>query len=228
VINRLVTVFKIIPILVFIVVLAFSFDAGTFGYNLLAYDELGSMTEQVKNTMIITTFVFIGIEGASVYSRYAQRREHVGQATVLGFLSVLAIFSLVTMVSYGAFEQSEIAGTRQPSMVGLFEETVGPWGEWFVSAGVIVSVLGAYLAWTLMAAEVAYVPARSRDMPRFLARENRTGTPIAALVATSVGVQVLLALTMTVKDSLNFMLDLCTSLALVPTSWRPRTPSSSW
>lgn len=216
VINRIVTIFKILPIVVFIVVLGVSFDATTFGDNFFAYDDLGSMTEQVKNTMLVTTFVFIGIEGASVYSRYAQRREHVGQATVLGFLSVLAIFSLVTLVSYGAFGQTEIASTRQPSMVGLFEQTVGPWGEWFISAGVIVSVLGAYLAWTLMAAEVAYIPARSNDMPRFLARENAAGTPITALIATTVGVQVLLAVTLLVDDSLNFMLDLTTSLALVP------------
>lgn len=216
VINRIVTIFKILPILVFIVVLGANFDAGTFGDNFFAYDDLGSMSEQVRNTMLITTFVFIGIEGASVYSRYAQRREHVGQATVIGFLSVLAIFSLVTMVSYGAFGQSEIAGTRQPSMVGLFEQIVGPWGEWFISAGVIVSVLGAYLAWTLMAAEVAFIPARSNDMPRFFARENAAGTPITALVATTVGVTVLLAVTLLVDDSLNFMLDLTTSLALVP------------
>ncbi|SKB04011.1 basic amino acid/polyamine antiporter [Aeromicrobium choanae] len=216
VINRIVTIFKILPILVFIVVLGVNFDAGTFRDNFFAYDDLGSMSEQVKNTMLITTFVFIGIEGASVYSRYAQRREHVGQATVLGFLSVLAIFSLVTMVSYGAFGQAEIAGTRQPSMVGLFEQTVGPWGEWFISAGVIVSVLGAYLAWTLMAAEVAFIPARSNDMPRFFARENAAGTPITALIATTVGVTVLLAVTLFVEDSLNFMLDLTTSLALVP------------
>lgn len=216
VINRIVTICKILPILVFIVVMGLHFDAGTFGDNFFAYDHLGSLAEQVKNTMIITTFVFLGIEGASVYSRYAKRREDVGRATVLGFVSVLAIFSLVTMVSYGAFGQAEIASTRQPSMVGLFERTVGPWGEWFISVGVIVSVLGAYLAWTLMAAEVVFIPARSNDMPRFLARENTAGTPIAALVATTVGVQALLALTLFIDDALDFMLDLTTSLALVP------------
>ncbi|MBA4608490.1 amino acid permease [Aeromicrobium sp. Marseille-Q0843] len=216
VINRIVTICKVIPILTFIVVLGFQFDAGVFSDNFFAYDDLGTLTEQVKNTMIITTFVFIGIEGASVYSRYAQRREDVGRATVLGFLSVLAIFSLVTMVSYGAFSQAEIVGTPQPSMIGLFEQAVGPWGKWFISIGVIVSVLGAYLAWTLMAAEVVFIPARSDDMPRFLGRENAAGTPIAALVATSIGVQVLLALTLFIEDSLDFMLDLTTSLALVP------------
>ena len=42
------------------------------------------------------------------------------------------------------------------------------------------------------------------------------GTPITALVVTSLGVQGLLALTLFVNDALNFMLDLSTSLALLP------------
>jgi len=215
IINRIVTVFKILPILVFIVVVLFHFDPSVFGDNFYA-DDLGTITEQVKNTMIITTFVFLGIEGASVYSRYAKKREDVGAATVIGFLSVLSIFALVTMVSYGAVPRAEIAATRQPSMVGIFESIVGSWGEIFISVAVIVSVLGAYLAWTLMSAEVLYMPARSDDMPQFLGRENASGTPITALVASSVAVQLLLTLTLFVEDALNFMLDLCTSLALVP------------
>lgn len=74
VINRIVTVFKILPILVFIVVLFFAFDARVFSDNWIAtgYGNLGSLNQQVRNTMLITTFVFIGIEGASVYSRYAK------------------------------------------------------------------------------------------------------------------------------------------------------------
>ena len=79
--------------------------------------------------MLITTFVFIGIEGASVYSRYAKQREDVGKATVMGFLSVLSIFALVTLSSYSVVPQPELADTRQPSMVGVFESVVGDWGE---------------------------------------------------------------------------------------------------
>ncbi|HEU5483808.1 MAG TPA: basic amino acid/polyamine antiporter [Microlunatus sp.] len=215
IINRIVTVFKVLPILTFIIVVLFAFNWATFSANFLTPD-LGTLTEQVKNTMIITTFVFIGIEGASVYSRFAQKREHVGQATVLGFLSVLAIFALVTMVSYGSMPQVEIAGVRQPSMAGVFADVVGPWGETFISVAVLVSVLGAYLAWTLMAAEVLYMPAHNEDMPRFLGRENKAGTPITALIASTIFVQSLLVLTLFVADALNFMLDLCTSLALLP------------
>ena len=76
IINRIVTILKIMPILVFIVVLLISFDAGIFDDNFFSY-ELGGLGQQVKDTMLITTFVFLGIEGASVYSRYAQKREDV-------------------------------------------------------------------------------------------------------------------------------------------------------
>ncbi|GAA4753808.1 basic amino acid/polyamine antiporter [Nocardioides endophyticus] len=218
VINQIVTVFKVIPILVFIVVMFFYFDAGVFADNWTAtgYGDLGNLNEQVRNTMLITTFVFIGIEGASVYSRYAKKREDVGKATVMGFLSVLSIFALVTLSSYAVVPQPELAGARQPSMVSVFESQVGHWGEIFMSVAVVVSVLGAYLAWTLMAAEVMYIPARQDDFPEFLGRENEAGTPITALVVTSLAVQGLLGLTLFVTDALNFMLDLSTSLALLP------------
>jgi arginine:ornithine antiporter/lysine permease len=63
-------------------------------------------------------------------------------------------------------------------MVGVFQSVVGHWGEVFISVAVIVSVLGAYLAWTLMAAEVMYIPARQDDFPQFLGQENAAGTPI--------------------------------------------------
>ena len=218
VINQIVTIFKIIPILLFIVVLFVNFDAGVFADNWTAtgYGDLGDLNEQIRNTMLITTFVFIGIEGASVYSRYAKKREDVGKATVMGFLSVLSIFALVTLSSYSVVPQPELAATRQPSMVGVFQSVVGDWGEVFISVAVIVSVLGAYLAWTLMAAEVMYIPARQEDFPEFLGKENEAGAPITALVVTSLAVQAMLALTLFVTDALNFMLDLSTCLALVP------------
>ncbi|MGZ4453755.1 MAG: basic amino acid/polyamine antiporter [Nocardioides sp.] len=217
-INTIVTIGKLLPILTFIVVMFVYFDAGVFADNWLAdtYGELGNLNEQVRNTMIITTFVFIGVEGASVYSRYAKSRRDVGRATVLGFLSVLAIFALVTLSTYSVVPQPDIARTRQPSMIGVFESQVGHWGQIFISVGIIISVLGAYLAWTLMAAEVLYNPARGDDMPRFLGLENENGVPITALVVTSLGIQALLGLTLFVNNALDFMLDFSTVLALVP------------
>ena len=219
VINYIVTVAKVLPILTFIVIAAIAFKADVFADNFWGGEEgysLSAIWDQATGTMLITVFVFLGIEGASVYSRMARRREDVGRATIIGFLSVLSVFVLVTMVSYGVMPQGELAGVSQPSMAAVLESVVGPWGSIFIRVGVIVSVLGAYLAWTLMAAEVLYIPAKSEDMPRFLARTNSHGAPVTALVMAAGLTSLLLVALLFAADALDFMLDLTAALSLIP------------
>ncbi|MEU7908497.1 basic amino acid/polyamine antiporter [Actinoplanes sp. NPDC049118] len=216
VLNRIVTIAKVVPILVFVLLALFALDPAVFADNLRGGTDVGSLFEQVKGTMLITVFVFLGVEGASVYSRHAKRREDVGRATVLGFLAVFAVFASVTIVSYGILPADEIAQLRQPSMGGVLEAAVGDWGMVLVSVGLIVSVLGAYLAWTLMAAEVLYVAAKDDDMPRFLRRTTHGDVPFAALLMTTVLIQVVLIVTYFSADAFNFALDLTSALSLIP------------
>ncbi|MFJ6630024.1 basic amino acid/polyamine antiporter [Streptomyces sp. NPDC091376] len=215
-INRIVTVAKVVPILVFVVLALFFLDPQVFADNWAGADYAGSLFNQVRGTMLATVFVFLGVEGASVYSRHAQRREDVGRATVLGFLSVFAVFASVTIVSYGILPMAEIAELRQPSMAGVLDAAVGTWGEIFVSVGLIVSVLGAYLAWTLMAAEVLFVAAKDNDMPRFLRRASAADVPVPALVMTTLMSQLVLIVTLFSEDAFNFALDLTSALTLIP------------
>src|SRR5215218_4873671 len=219
VINYIVTIAKVVPILMFIVIAAIAFKADVFTDNFWGDAEgysLSAIWDQATGTMLITVFVFLGIEGASVYSRMARKREDVGRATVIGFLSVLSVFALVTLVSYGVMPQAQLAGVSQPSMAAVLESIVGHWGSIFIRVGVIVSVLGAYLAWTLMSAEVLYIPAKSEDMPRFLARTNRHGAPVAALVMAPALISLLLVALLFAADALDFMLDLTAALSLIP------------
>ncbi|MET9499238.1 basic amino acid/polyamine antiporter [Streptomyces sp. NPDC006552] len=215
-INRIVTVAKIVPILVFVVLALVFFDPSVFADNWGGADYAGSLFGQVRGTMLATVFVFLGVEGASVYSRHAKKRSDVGRATVLGFLSVFAVFASVVIVSYGIMPMGEIAGLRQPSMAGVLEDAVGTWGQVFISVGLIVSVLGAYLAWTLMAAEVLFVAAKDDDMPRFLRSATAADVPVPALLMTTVLTQVVLVVTAFSDDAFNFALDLTSSLSLIP------------
>jgi arginine:ornithine antiporter/lysine permease len=95
VINSIVTVAKIVPILIFILLLIFAFKLDLFSYNLYGGDLTAGLFEQVRATMLVTVFVFLGIEGASVYSRFARERAHVGRATILGFVIVTSLMVLV-------------------------------------------------------------------------------------------------------------------------------------
>ena len=73
IINRIATVAKVVPILVFIVIAVIAFKGGVFADNFWGGDDRSwsSIFEQANGTMLITVFVFLGIEGASVYSRFA-------------------------------------------------------------------------------------------------------------------------------------------------------------
>lgn len=215
-INTIVTIAKIVPIVVFVLLCLFVLDPQVLAENWGGADYAGSLFEQVRGTMLVTVFVFLGVEGASVYSRHAKRRKDVGRATVLGFVSVFAVFASVTIVSYGVMPMADIAALPQPSMAGLLEAAVGTWGLWFVSIGLIVSVLGAYLAWSLMAAEVLSVAAEDKDMPRFLATTNAKGVPRNAVLLSSLFVQLMLVALLFAENALDLALDLTSALTLIP------------
>jgi len=215
-INSVVTVAKIVPIVIFIAILFFAFKMDLFSANLYGGDLTGSVLEQVRATMLVTVFVFLGIEGASVYSRYAKKRSDVGVATIAGFAGVTCLMVLVTMLPYGALARADIAGMRQPSMAAVLEAVVGHWGAVFVSIGLIISVLGAYLAWSLICAEVMFTAAKTKDMPAIFAKENANKVPANALWLTNIIVQLFVISTYFSRDAFSLMLNLTSSMTLIP------------
>ena len=216
VINSIVTVAKVVPILVFILILFFAFKLDLFSANLYGGDLTGSVFEQVRATMLVTVFVFLGIEGASVYSRFARERADVGRATILGFIIVTSLMVLVTLLPYAVLQRAEIAGMRQPSMALVLEAVVGRWGAVFVSLGLLISVLGAYLAWSLICAEVLFTAAKTKDMPAVFARENANKVPSTALWATNIVVQAIVITTYWSRDAFSLMLNLTSAMSLIP------------
>ncbi|EDH6073512.1 arginine:ornithine antiporter, partial [Salmonella enterica subsp. enterica serovar Typhi] len=151
-INLVATLAKLLPLGAFIVLAIMMFKLDTFTLDFTGV-ELGiPVWEQVKNTMLITLWVFIGVEGAVVVSARAKNKRDVGRATLLAVLAALGIYLLVTLLSLGVLARPELAEMRNPSMAGLMVKMMGPWGEIIIAAGLIVSVCGAYLSWTIMAA----------------------------------------------------------------------------
>jgi arginine:ornithine antiporter/lysine permease len=166
--------------------------------------------------MLVTVFVFLGIEGASVYSRYAKKRSDVGAATITGFIVVTTLMVLVTLLPYAVLVRPDVALMRQPSMATVLEAVVGPWGAVFVSIGLLVSVLGAYLAWSLICAEVLFAAAKTKDMPAAFAKENKNKVPVVALWATNIVVQLIVITTYWSRDAFTLMLNLTSAMSLIP------------
>lgn len=216
VLNAVVTAAKLVPLLLFIVLVAMAFQIDTFRLDFWGSAKLGSVLDQVKSTMLVTVWVFIGIEGASVYSARAANRQDVGRATVAGFVICLLLLMAVSLLSLGITTQPDLAGLKNPSMAGVLEKAVGTWGAVLIYIGVIVSVGGGFLAWTLLAAESLFTPAGDGVMPKWLGQQNGNGVPANALWLTSGMVQVFLLVTLFSKASYLALISLSTAMILVP------------
>ena len=104
-VNLITTIAKIAPIILFIAIaaVAFRIDVFSLDFSGAKSTTLGSVVKQTNSTLLVTLWVFIGIEGASVYSARAARRQDIGAATMLGFLSCLAIYALISLLSLSEF-----------------------------------------------------------------------------------------------------------------------------
>jgi arginine:ornithine antiporter / lysine permease len=224
-VNTLVTIAKVVPILTFIAIAAVGFKAGIFTQDIWGNStqidgaSLGSTLDQVKNMMLVTVWVFIGVEGAAVYSQRAAKRSEVGRATIMGFVGVLVLLLAVNLLAYGLMAQAKIAGLSDPSMAGLMKDQVGGWGAGFISMGLLVSLLGALIAWVLLSVEILRLPARDHVLPAVLAKENAHGAPHVALWLTAFCVQAMLVWTLFNSSTYTNLIYLATSLILLPYLW---------
>jgi len=221
-INVVTTLAKLVPLFLFVLlaIIAFNWDKFTFNFWGVArpdegVDGLGSIIDQVKSTMLVTLWVFIGIEGASVYSGRAAKRSDVGRATIIGFLGALGLYVLVSLLATGILSQKELADLKVPSMAGVMEPLVGAWGAALINVGLVVSVGGAFLSWTLLCAEIPYVCGKDGTFPKWFGAENANGSPANSLWVTNILIQLFLLLTFFSQSAYNFFYFIA-SVAILP------------
>lgn len=217
VMNLVVTVAKVVPIVCFILPVAFfGFSWDTFTADFWGAGSGFSFSEQLQGIMLYTVWVFIGIEGASVYSKQSKSRSDVGRATIIGFLSILALLVAVSTLSYGVLTQEELAALPDNSMAAVLEAVVGPWGGMLISVGLCLSVLGAYVSWQMLCAEPIVLMARDGLLPARLGRTNEAGAPFAAQLVSTVVIQFFVIVFFANETSYNAMVQLATIMYLLP------------
>ena len=222
--NVVGTICKLVPILLFILVMIFVFKMDTFRFDFwgkafskaLADKPLGGILPQIKSTMLVTLWAFIGIEGAVVISGRAKSQNDVGKATVLGFFACLTVYFLLSMLPFGYMSQGHLAALENPSTAPILAKIVGPWGGWVMNLGVIVALLTSWLAFTIMIAQIPYAAALDGTFPRFFRKTNDHESPAASLWVTSGLMQLAMIFVYFENNAWNTMLSVTSVMILPP------------
>lgn len=192
------SVVKIASIFVIILLLAVNFRFDLF--SAVDVSDTSGLVEQVRGTMLVTLWCFIGIEGAAIMAGRAKRPSDIGKATVSGFFAAWILYFLVSILCYGVMTRAEMAGLDDPSVAYALREVIGPWAYWLVIAAVIISLGGGWVAWTLVCAEVPFAAAKVSIFPRKFMRLNRQSVPAFGLCISSIVMTLFLFLVMTADD----------------------------
>lgn len=190
---------KFAAIALIICLLALNFRYGAFSLS-LDWTPAEGLAAQVRGTMLVTLWCFIGIEGAAIMAGRAKRSRDVGRAGVAGFMAAWVLYLLVSLLCYGVMSRPELASMEDPSVAYVLREVCGSWAYWLVIISVIVSLGGGWVAWTLVCAEVPYSAARVAIFPRRFLRLNRNGMPAYGLCISSIVMNLFLLLVMTADN----------------------------
>ncbi|MDY5106430.1 MAG: basic amino acid/polyamine antiporter [Actinobacillus minor] len=215
-VNLIATFVKVFPLILFIGLAIWYFSPVTFSQDIKATALNNSVSDQVKNTMLITLWVFTGVEGASVLSAHAKKKSDVGLATVLGIIIALVLYVAITVLALGILPREVIAEMSNPSMAGLLEQMMRASGKIIITFCLIVSVLASYISWTMYCSEVPYRGAKNGAFPKILDKLNENDVAINSLWFTGAVVQFCLFLVLMTGKSYETLLLISTSMILVP------------
>ncbi|CAA0101901.1 Putative arginine/ornithine antiporter [BD1-7 clade bacterium] len=215
-VNLVTALCKIIPLGLFIVVVALAFKIHTFKLDIWGHALHMPLLDQVKSTMLVTAWVFLGIEGAMVQSSRARRAKDVVYATYFAFVFTLILYVAVTVLSYGVASQSELAHAHNPSTAFVLGQVIGIYGEYIINIGLVVSLLGAWLGWTILSVQMPFDMAKEGDFPSVFAQQNANESPVVSIWATSCLMQVFLVVTYFSKGTYLGLIELAASCMLIP------------
>lgn len=209
-------ILKLSVIALIIILLALNIKYETLTTDIWGiWDEIGGITTQVKSTMLVTLWCFIGIEGAVVMSGRARRQSEVGKAGILGFLAAWILYVLVSVFSFGIMSRAKLAGLEDPSVAYALRSICGEWAYWLVIVAVIISITGGWFAWTIVTAEQPYSAARHGIFPKWLLKSDGSDSLQRALLASSIIMQGFLFLVVMAENVYLYALNI-TGLMVLP------------
>lgn len=223
IINNIGTIAKFVPIILFIFITAyFSFRGHLFGSdfwghfsNRTLHDRpLDDIFTQIKSTLLVTLWMYIGIEGAVVMSDKATPRT-VSRATILGFMIVSVLYVFVSILPFGFMSQGELETLAPPSTAAVLKRIVGTWGEVVINLGIVIALLTSWLVWTLLVAQLPWACAKDGTFPKVFARTNANGVPYVSLWVSAIIMQLAMLLVYFANDAWSAMLSI-TGVAILP------------
>jgi APA family basic amino acid/polyamine antiporter len=212
------TVLKFVPLLVIGVVGLFFIDTDNFSpFNMSSGFDWG-----ISAAALLTLWAFIGLESATVPAEEVRDAERtIPRATIIGTVATTILYLVATVALFGMIATSTLAGSTSPFADGANVIFGGTWGGKAIAIVAMISIFGVLNGWILLQGRAPLGAAQDGLFPKQFAQvDERRGTPVFGLVASSALITGLLLMNLqtsgTLVDTFTDIIIIATLTALVP------------
>lgn len=171
----LISVLKLVPLLLLIVVGVPSIEWGLVG----AAEVVGLGT--LGDTMLVLMYAFIGFEFSLINAGETRNARAAIPKTLVGTVAAIALF--YTLIQLIAVSVGPDLGNSETPLVELAKRLMGPFGAVALGLGVVFSVGGGSLTSFVTAPRLTFALARDGSLPAWFGRVNeRSGAPLNSIL----------------------------------------------
>ena len=179
--TNILTVSKLIPLFLFVVVGLFFIDPGNFDFS------VSPETDVFANAILVLIYAFVGFESAVIPAGEMKNpKENAPFALMTAIGIIVAFYILIQTVSIGTLP--ELANSEKP-LADAAQTFVGTYGAAVIVIGAMISILGNLNVGLFATTRLLFAMAEQKDIPQFLAKiSDRFKTPHFAIVLTAIGI----------------------------------------
>ena len=213
-VQLVLTILKIVPLIVIIGLGIAYGDIDNFpSFN----PQQLSMTEALASTALLTMWAFIGIEAAVIpTSDVEDPKKTVPIAVVSAALSVSFLYVGASIAIMFLVPSEVLAASESPFVDAASH--MGPGGALLMGVGALISTAGALNGNIFVMGQMPMLVAADGLAPSVIAKKNKGGAPMVALMVSSVFSAALLVLNFTdgLVGAFSFLISMSTLSILAP------------
>jgi arginine:agmatine antiporter len=144
-----------------------------------------SLAAALPQSLLLVFWAFLGLESASIAAAVVERPErNIALATVGGVLLAAWVYIAASAAIFGLLPAAALARSSAP-FADATRVLLGPTAASLVAIAALIKTVGTLSGWILVGAQTGQAAAEQGYLPRALARIDRRGVPVVALITAS-------------------------------------------
>lgn len=177
--NNIVTIFKLIPLILFIIIGIFYIKGTNFNV-----DHITLNINNFGKGAILLFYAFTGFESIAVAAEDMDNpQKSLPKAIIIAMTLVSCFYFLIQFVAIGVLG-GHLANATAPIQSAM-EAFLGKPGLVIVALGTLISIGGINIASSFITPRSAVALANDGLLPKFMANKNKQGTPYWAIIITA-------------------------------------------